>query len=57
MSTDVISLTLTCVWLSSEWTNVRILNVLLFSVFNSSRGHAIERPNYLEDLQCGPKRR
>lgn len=25
-------------------------------LFNSSRGHAIERQNYLEDLQCGPKR-
>ncbi|KAI3362497.1 hypothetical protein L3Q82_012789 [Scortum barcoo] len=25
-------------------------------LFNSSRGHAIERPNYLEDLQHGPKR-
>ncbi|XP_070780275.1 RNA/RNP complex-1-interacting phosphatase-like [Enoplosus armatus] len=25
-------------------------------LFNSSRGHEIERQNYLEDLQCGPKR-
>lgn len=25
-------------------------------LFNSSRGHAIERKNYLEDLQSGPKR-
>lgn len=25
-------------------------------LFNSSRGHAIERQNYLEDLRCGPKR-
>ncbi|XP_026209421.1 RNA/RNP complex-1-interacting phosphatase [Anabas testudineus] len=25
-------------------------------LFNSSRGHAIERQNYLEDLQGGPKR-
>ncbi|XP_040915711.1 RNA/RNP complex-1-interacting phosphatase [Toxotes jaculatrix] len=25
-------------------------------LFNSSRGHAIERQNYLEDLQRGPKR-
>ncbi|XP_071322348.1 RNA/RNP complex-1-interacting phosphatase [Trachinotus anak] len=25
-------------------------------LFNSARGHAIERQNYLEDLQCGPKR-
>lgn len=25
-------------------------------LFNSSRGHAIERQNYLEDLQSGPKR-
>ncbi|XP_029299936.1 RNA/RNP complex-1-interacting phosphatase isoform X2 [Cottoperca gobio] len=25
-------------------------------LFNSSRGHAVERQNYLEDLQCGPKR-
>ncbi|KAG7269286.1 hypothetical protein CRUP_027281 [Coryphaenoides rupestris] len=27
------------------------------NVFNSSRGHAIERENYLRDLQFGPKRR
>ncbi|XP_035523997.1 RNA/RNP complex-1-interacting phosphatase-like [Morone saxatilis] len=26
------------------------------ALFNSSRGHAIERHNYLEDLQRGPKR-
>ncbi|KAF7648652.1 hypothetical protein LDENG_00153700 [Lucifuga dentata] len=26
------------------------------ALFNSSRGHAIERQNYLEDLQRGPKR-
>ncbi|KAK2818544.1 hypothetical protein Q5P01_024105 [Channa striata] len=26
------------------------------ALFNSSRGHAIERQNYLQDLQCGPKR-
>lgn len=25
-------------------------------LFNSSRGHAVERQNYLEDLRCGPKR-
>lgn len=25
-------------------------------LFNSSRGHAIERQNYLEDLRCGPRR-
>lgn len=25
-------------------------------LFNSSRGHDIERPNYLHDLRCGPKR-
>ncbi|KAM7368592.1 hypothetical protein PAMP_012916 [Pampus punctatissimus] len=25
-------------------------------LFNSSRGHDIERQNYLEDLHCGPKR-
>uniref|UniRef100_UPI0037E786D2 RNA/RNP complex-1-interacting phosphatase isoform X2 n=1 Tax=Semicossyphus pulcher TaxID=241346 RepID=UPI0037E786D2 len=25
-------------------------------LFNSSRGHNIERQNYLDDLQCGPKR-
>ncbi|XP_034457520.1 RNA/RNP complex-1-interacting phosphatase isoform X2 [Hippoglossus hippoglossus] len=25
-------------------------------LFNSSRGHDIERENYLSDLQCGPKR-
>lgn len=29
----------------------------VFSVFNSARGHSIERQNYLEDLHCGPKRR
>uniref|UniRef100_A0AAY5KC13 RNA/RNP complex-1-interacting phosphatase n=1 Tax=Esox lucius TaxID=8010 RepID=A0AAY5KC13_ESOLU len=26
-------------------------------LFNSSRGHSIERKNYLQDLQTGPKRR
>ncbi|XP_063744977.1 RNA/RNP complex-1-interacting phosphatase [Eleginops maclovinus] len=26
-------------------------------LFNSSRGHAVERQNYLQDLQRGPKRR
>nr|XP_020441171.1 RNA/RNP complex-1-interacting phosphatase isoform X2 [Monopterus albus] len=26
-------------------------------LFNSSRGHTIERQNYLQDLHCGPKRR
>ncbi|XP_037608118.1 RNA/RNP complex-1-interacting phosphatase isoform X9 [Sebastes umbrosus] len=25
-------------------------------LFNSSRGHVVERQNYLEDLRCGPKR-
>ncbi|XP_056260076.1 RNA/RNP complex-1-interacting phosphatase [Seriola aureovittata] len=25
-------------------------------LFNSSRGHDMERQNYLDDLQCGPKR-
>ncbi|KAL7377275.1 hypothetical protein ABVT39_025006 [Epinephelus coioides] len=25
-------------------------------LFNSSRGHAVERQNYLDDLRCGPKR-
>nr|XP_020441169.1 RNA/RNP complex-1-interacting phosphatase isoform X1 [Monopterus albus]XP_020441170.1 RNA/RNP complex-1-interacting phosphatase isoform X1 [Monopterus albus] len=25
-------------------------------LFNSSRGHTIERQNYLQDLHCGPKR-
>lgn len=29
----------------------------LSSVFNSSRGHCIERKNYLDDLQHGRKRR
>uniref|UniRef100_A0A3B5ME68 Tyrosine specific protein phosphatases domain-containing protein n=1 Tax=Xiphophorus couchianus TaxID=32473 RepID=A0A3B5ME68_9TELE len=38
--------------------SVTDLTLLLFSaVFNSSRGYAIERQNYLDDLQHGPKRR
>lgn len=40
----------------SLWIEVKNLKCL-FSVFNSSRGHAIERENYLDDLQHGPKRR
>lgn len=41
----------TCVAVFCQW------NVFISAVFNSSRGHAIERQNYLDDLQSGPKRR
>ena len=36
---------------------VCVFSALFLSVFNSARGHAIERENYLKDHQSGPKRR